>query len=227
LAVVPDVRLGARENRAFLHRAVRHAAMAGVSQFLDVGTGIPNAPNVHDIAQAVDPAARVVYVDNDPLVLLYARALLSGAPEGVTAYLSGDVRQPAAILMGAVRTLDLSRPVGLSLNAVLHFVRDEEDPAGIVATFMDALAPGSLLIVSHGTGDFTPEATERGVQVYRDSQIPIQVRSRGQVAGLVPACLDLLEPGLTVVHRWRPDDDRATRIADRQIGVYGLVAVKR
>jgi hypothetical protein len=227
LGVVPDLRTGARENRAFLHRAVRFVAGAGVDQFLDVGTGIPTAPNLHQIAQRVNPAARIVYVDHDPLVLAHARALLNGSPEGLTAFVDADLRCPHAILSsrGVVETLDLSRPVGLSLVAVLHFVPDSEDPVSIVADLVAAVPKGSLLVLSHGTGDFAPERTRLGVEAYRKAGVTVQVRSRDEVAALVPAGLEIVDPGIVPVHRWRPDTD-PDQYQDEQIGIYGLVGRK-
>ncbi|MDT3440973.1 SAM-dependent methyltransferase [Pseudofrankia sp. BMG5.37] len=227
LGVVPHLRTSARENRAFLHRAVRFAAGAGVDQFLDVGTGIPTEPNLHQIAQGVNPAARVVYVDHDPLVLVHARALLTGSPEGRTAFVDADLRSPQAILSSAAvgTTLDLSRPVGLSLVAVLHFVPDSDDPASIVADLVAAAPKGSLLVLSHGTGDFAPERTRLGVEAYRKAGITVQVRSRDEVAALVPAGLEILDPGIVPVHRWRPDTD-PDQYKDEEIGIYGLVGRK-
>jgi hypothetical protein len=159
LASMPAARTAARENRAFMGRAVRFLAEeAGIRQFLDIGTGLPATGSVHEIAQAVAPAARVVYVDNDPLVLAHARALLSSSPEGKTAYVHADLRDPAAILANrAVRAvLDFDQPVAVMLVAVLHFILDEDQPARIVATLLDSLPPGSYLVASHGTTEHDP-----------------------------------------------------------------------
>ncbi|MBL7497189.1 SAM-dependent methyltransferase [Frankia sp. CNm7] len=227
LRVAPSVRVWARENRAFLHRAARYAAHAGVDQYLDVGTGFPAAPNLHEIARKTTPAARVVYVDNDPLVSVHARALLTSPPDGRTAYVEADLRSPEAILsseeLGA--TLDLSRAVVLSLVAVLHFLPDDDDPAGVVRRLVDALAPGSCLILSHGTGDFAPEAARRGAEIYRERGIAVQARSKAEIAALVPAGMALVEPGVVPIHRWRPDAGSG-EYGDTEIGVYGLVARK-
>ncbi|MBL7495088.1 SAM-dependent methyltransferase [Frankia sp. CNm7] len=225
LQVMPSALLGARENRRFLHRAVRQVAGAGVAQFLDVGMGIPAAPNVHEIAQEVIPAARVVYVDNDPLVSVYARALLTSSRQGCTAYVEADLRAPEDILASdeVAGTLDLSLPVALSLVAVLPFLLDADDPAGVVRRLVDALAPGSVLILSHGTGDFAPEEARRGVEVYQHSGIRVRVRSKEEIAGLVPVGMTLKEPGVVPVHRW---GGRRSRRRDAEIGVYGLVARK-
>jgi hypothetical protein len=225
LAVVPDLPIGARENRAFLLRAVRVLAGLGVDQFLDVGTGLPSEPNLHEVAQAVNPKARVVYVDNDPLVLVHARALLRGTPEGVLSYIDADMSAPARIWEEAAETLDLDLPVGLSLGAVLHFVPDDGQAAGIVAGLMGALAAGSFLVLSHGTGDFRPKQAGNGVAVYQDSGIPVRVRSRTEVTALVPAGLEITAPGVVPVHRWRPDETGGLP-ANGRVGLYGLLARK-
>jgi hypothetical protein len=225
---VPVVRTAARENRAFLVRAV--GALANkrrVGQFLDVGTGIPTSPNVHEVVQGLRPTARVVYVDNDPLVLTHARALLTSSPGGRTAYVDADVREPDVVVERVARcgVLDFSRPVALSLVAVLHFVLDEYDPAGIVRRLMEPLASGSYLVLTHGTGDFDGPSAAAGVEVYRGSGIDLRVRSREEVAALVPAEMEIVEPGIVPVHRW-PRPSRARELPDAHVGVYGLVAGK-
>ena len=163
-ATEPTARAGARENRAFLGRAVRYLAEeAGIRQFLDIGTGLPATNNVHEVAQAVTPAARVVYVDNDPLVLAHARALLSSAPAGRTAYIHADLREPRKLLdHPALReVLDLSRPTALLMLATLHLIQDGDKPAEIIATLLDALPAGSYLVASHGVSDHDPEGPVR------------------------------------------------------------------
>ena len=160
----PSIRVAARENRAFLGRAVRYlAAEAGIRQFLDIGTGLPTTNNVHEVAQESAPSARVVYVDNDPLVLAHARALLTSSPEGRTAYIHADLRDPEAILSSPVvrEVLDFSQPVALILVAILHFVPDEFGPAKILATLTDALPPGSYLASSHLVTDHAPDSGDR------------------------------------------------------------------
>ena len=155
----PDIVVAVRENRRFLQRAVRYVVeQAGVRQFLDIGTGLPTANNTHQVAQAVDPSCRIVYVDNDALVLAHARALLTGTPEGRCAYLDADVRQPEKILRhdDLRRTLDLNQPVALMLVAVAHFLSEADDPYQIVGTLLDALPAGSLLVLSHGSHDLIP-----------------------------------------------------------------------
>ncbi|WP_232303953.1 SAM-dependent methyltransferase [Pseudofrankia sp. DC12] len=225
LAVVPDLRTGALENRAFLLRAARVLAEDGIDQYLDVGTGLPADPNLHEVVQRLIPAARVAYVDNDPLVLAHARALLTSRPEGVTAYVDADVRRPADILRDAGHWLDLSRPVAVCVGALLHFIPDEDDPAGMVADLLGALAPGSCLVLSHGTGDFRPKEADAGVRAYRDSGITVRVRSRAEVTALVPAGMRIGAPGVVPVQRWRPDHGPGG-VTDGQVGLYGLLARK-
>jgi hypothetical protein len=160
-AMMPTVRLAVRENRDFLRRAVRYAAeQEHIRQYLDIGTGIPTAPNTHQIAQQADPTARIVYVDNDPLVLVHARALLTGSPQGRTAYIEADLRRPQEILANEelAETLDMTQPVALLLLAVLHFVRNEENPRAIIDTLLDALPNGSLVVASHVTLEHLPPA---------------------------------------------------------------------
>ena len=166
----PQVVAGARANRQFLGRVVRHlAGQRGISQFLDIGTGLPAPDNTHEVAQSLNPAARIVYADNDPLVLTHARALLTGTPEGSCDYLDADLHDPAAILAGAARTLDLARPAAILLLAVLHFLPEADDPAGIVATLAAGLAPGSFVAVTHLTSDFAPAAVASGVAAYNEA----------------------------------------------------------
>jgi hypothetical protein len=224
----PNSRIPPRENRAFLRRVVRHlAAEAGIRQFLDIGTGIPTSPNVHEVAQAVTPQARVVYVDNDPMVLAHARALLTSGERGNTAYIDADLRDVEALLASpALRaTIDLDQPVGLLLIAIMHFVGDDDDPYGIVARLLDALPKGSYLALSHLTGDFDPGAWEGVAAVYRRSGVTMQVRSRPDIERFF-AGLDLVEPGVQVLPAWRPDTDAGDRPNDTQVSVYGGLARK-
>jgi SAM-dependent methyltransferase len=177
----PAVRTAVRENRAFLGRAVRYlAADAGIRQFLDIGTGLPSADNVHEVAQAVAPESCVVYVDNDPIVLAHARALLTSVPEGCTAYIDADLRDPETLLASpeVAETLDLSRPVALMLVAVLHFLVDADDPGRVVATLLDALAPGSYLAASHVTPEHDPDGVHGLERTYRQAGIPAQAAHR-------------------------------------------------
>jgi hypothetical protein len=229
LAAFPHARVGARQNRAFLLRAVRFlAAQAGIDQFLDIGAGIPTSPNLHEAAQAIIPTARVVYVDNDPIVLTHARALLASSPQGRSAYLEADLRRPLDILTSPVlaETLDLSRPVALSLVAVLHFFPDATGPAAIVRQLVAGLPAGSYLVLSQGTSELAPEETQRFVDVYNQRGLVLQNRSRAELEALVPADLEIIDPGTTVVHRWRPDTD-PDQYADAEVNMYGLVARKR
>ncbi|MEU8229015.1 SAM-dependent methyltransferase [Actinoplanes sp. NPDC048967] len=225
----PASRTPPRENRAFLRRAVRFlAAERGIDQFLDIGTGIPSAPNVHHVAQQVNPAARIVYVDNDPIVLAHARALLTSTPEGRTEYLDADLRDVDSILNAPQLrdTLDLNRPVGLLLIAILHFIGDENDPDDIVARLLAALPPGSHLVLSHLTGDFAPEAWERVAAIYRRTGVTMQVRPKERIARFFTG-LELVEPGIELVNRWRPDGPNPDgEPTDAEVSVYGGVARK-
>ena len=202
-------RTDAQANRAFLSRAVRYLVGAGLRQFLDIGSGIPATGNTHEVAQQAAPESRVVYVDNDPIVLAHAHALLNGTPEGATAYVQGDLRQPAAILEGAARTLDLTRPVGLLLVGVLHVVPDADEPRAHVAHLVDALAPGSHLVISHMTDAVDGGADLRALGARLDELMhasnPPALRSRDEIARFF-AGLELLAPGLVPVPEWRPDD---------------------
>ncbi|WP_317620469.1 SAM-dependent methyltransferase [Streptomyces sp. CBMA156] len=226
LAANPEFRSTARANRGFLTRAVRCVGTLGIEQFLDVGTGIPTAGNTHEIAQAARPGARVVYVDNDPIVLSHARALMAGSGPGRTAVIRADLREPAALLdaVRAVGLLDFSRPVGLVLAAVLHFLRDEDKPYQALGTLLDALPSGSHLVLSHGTADFIPsEIRDRVTGVYDKATAPLVGRSREEVLAFFDG-LDLLDPGVTTVPLWRPETTPAHG-ADR-VSMYGAVARK-
>lgn len=229
LAVMPAARTAARENRAFLGRAVRFlAGEAGVRQFLDVGVGLPAAHNVHEVAQAAAPASRVVYVDNDPLVITHARALLTSTGEGRTAYVHADLRDPAAILSApAVRgVLDLSQPAALLLAAVLHFVPDEDQPAEAVAALLGALAPGSYLVASHATHEHDPAGSSAGQDAYRSYGVKACARDSADFARLAFPGLELVPPGVVLVSEWRPGGP-APRPAPAEVGVYGGVGRKR
>jgi hypothetical protein len=225
----PNSRIPPRENRAFLRRAVRYlAGEAGIDQFLDIGTGIPTSPNVHEVAQAVRPSARIVYVDNDPIVLVHARARLTSSPEGRTAYIDADLRDVDKILHspGLQATLDLRRPVALLLIAIMHFVPDDDDPYGAAARLLDALPSGSYLALSHLTGDFDPEAWEGVAAVYRKSGVIMRVRSRPEIDRFFDG-LDLVDPGVVSLPRWRPDPtDEPNQVTDAEVSVYGGVARK-
>ena len=227
----PHSRIPPRTNREFLRRAVHYlAAEAGIRQFLDIGTGLPTSPNVHEIAQAVDPTARVVYVDNDPIVLAHARALLTSSAQGRTRYVDADLRDPHAILAAPElrATLDLTQPVALLLIAILHFVGDDDQPHRIVGELVEALPPGSYLALSHLTGDFDPTAWAGVSAVYAAKGVTMQVRPRPTIEGFFTG-LHLVEPGLQVVTGWRPDPAEVgndAAVTDQQVSVYGAVARK-
>ena len=229
LALAPTARTTAQENRAFLGRAVRFlAAEAGVTQFLDIGTGLHTASSVHEVAQQVAPTARVVYADNDPLVLTHARALLRSAPAGRTAYIHADLRRPEEIVSSAVArsVLDFSKPIALMLVAILHFIPDEDRPQDIVATLLDALPRGSYLVASHGTLEHESEGFDAGQQAYRSSGLSARARDSADFARLAFSGLDLVPPGVVLVSEWRPDKT-GPRPTPAEVGIYGGVARTR
>ncbi len=224
----PTVRTAARENRAFLNRAVRYlAAEAGIRQFLDVGSGLPTASNVHEVAQDIAPECRVVYVDNDPIVLAHARALLASRPEGMCAYLDADLRKPEQILSHPAlgRTLDLTQPVGLMLVALLHFVPDEDQPTQIVRTLLDALPAGSYLAASHATDVHNQDGLAGAGRAYSAGGLRGALRSPDEFAGLAFAGLDMVDPGVVLVSEWRPDSAVSRPLA-AEVNTYGGVARK-
>ena len=228
LASTPMARTSARENRAFLGRAVRFlAAEAGIRQFLDIGTGLPTTNSVHEVAQAVAPASRVVYADNDPMVLAHARALLTSSPEGRTAYIQADLRDPGAILASPVvrDVLDFGQPVALMLIAVLHFIPDEDEPGKIISTLLDALPPGSYLAASHTTAEHDRERWASLEEGYRSSGIRGQLRDSGDFARLAFAGLRLVPPGVTLVSEWRAEGDDPLP-APAEVSIYGGIARK-
>ncbi|MGW4322950.1 SAM-dependent methyltransferase [Streptomyces sp. NPDC004684] len=228
VAINPRVPIVARANRAFMHRATRHLAGRGVRQFLDIGTGIPTEPNLHQVAQEVAPDARVVYCDNDPIVLAHAEALLRGTPEGVTEYLQADVRDPAVILERAREVLDFSRPVALSLIALLHFVPDEEGVHELVRRLLSELPSGSYLMMTHATADFTPEEeSARATEMLKAAGVTLVLRSRAEFARFFDG-LELVEPGVEVLHRWHPElGEPVPGQDDGVMAGYGAVALKR
>ena len=206
LEAYPDLAAAIRSNRAFLGRAVRFLTGAGVRQFLDIGTGLPAVDNPHEVAQREAPASRIVYVDNDPIVLRHAQALLTSTPEGACDYVQADLRDPETILAEGARTLDFGRPVALMLLAVLQFALDEDDPYGLVARLLAALPAGSYLVISHPTDDFNPNKGE-SMRVYNErSAEQAVVRDRAETARFFDG-LDLLDPGVVPVAGWRPDSD--------------------
>ncbi|WP_300609397.1 SAM-dependent methyltransferase [Trebonia sp.] len=222
IRVAPEVRDMARANRAFLQRAVRFlAGESGIRQFLDIGTGIPTAGNVHEVAGEVAPEARVVYVDNDPIVNTHANALLSGS--GATGIVLADVRDPAAILNHPTTRalLDFGEPIALLLLAVLHFVTDDEKPADIVAVLRDALPPGSYLALSHVTKDFRSQAAEAAAAVYNQATSTVTLRSHLVISSFFDG-FKLVEPGLVQLPLWRPDGPLPRNLD--KIWFYGGVA---
>ncbi len=204
LTVYPGQRDKARAVRHFLARAVRYLVVEeGVRQFLDVGTGLPTADNTHEVAQRLAPESKIVYVDNDPLVLAHARILLTSSPEGVTNYIDADLHDPAHILAEAAKTLDLDRPVALLLIGVLGHVADTGVARGIVASLMDGLAPGSFLVQCDGT-DSNPDYVA-ALERYRDSGgVPYNVRGHEQIVSLYEG-LEPVEPGVLQITQWRPE----------------------
>jgi S-adenosyl methyltransferase len=228
LASWPAGRIGLRENRKFLGRVVRYlAAEAGIRQFLDIGSGLPSTSNVHEVAQDAAPDSRVVYVDNDPMVLTHARALLDSSPEGRTAYMQADLRSPLSIIWspGVREVLDFREPVALMLVAVLHFLGDEDKPDEVVGTLLDALPPGSYLAASHMTMEHDPVSMSGGEQAYLDAGITMHARDADEFARLAFSGLEIVPPGVVLVSEWRPDS-RAPRPTPAEVCCYGGVARK-
>ncbi|OIV37438.1 hypothetical protein BIV57_10745, partial [Mangrovactinospora gilvigrisea] len=227
VAAWPSLTTSMRANRAFMHRTTRWLIRRGIDQLLDIGTGIPTSPNVHEVAQAIDPQARVVYTDNDPIVLAHARALLrTSTPKGRIGYEEADLRDPRALLhTPAVRqTLDLTRPVGVLLLAVLQFVPDSEAHE-ILRTLVQQLPPGSFVAVSLPTADTAGEAADRVAGHYGESGIPVVMRTAAEVTRLLTSCgIDIAPPGVHLVHRWNPDPD-TTPEDDSQVAMYGGIGI--
>ncbi len=226
IAANPEIIRDVRANRAFLARAVRYLASGcGIRQFLDIGTGLPTASNTHEVAQAVVPQARIVYVDNDPIVLAHARALLTSTPEGATAYLDADLHDTSAILEGARRMLDFSQPVALMLLIILHMIPDSDDPYRIVARLVEALPSGSYLVLAHPASDIRAaemaEMTRRVNQ--RMSGPKATMRDRAAVTRFFYG-LDLVEPGVVQPQQWRPEP---ADLAPPQVTAWCGVACKR
>jgi hypothetical protein len=220
----PRTAESARAARAFLRRVVRFlAADAGIRQFLDIGTGLPSGENVHQVAQSAAPDARIVYVDNDPIVLLHAQALLTSSPEGAVAYLDADLRNPEKILAEAARTLDFSQPVAVLLLGILHNIGDHDDPYGIVRRLVRAMPGGSYLAVCHLTAEIYPElaAWARALNE-RQLDAPLVLRSRAQVTDFFDG-LELLEPGVVQLSKWRPRSEVESAAA---AALWGGVARK-
>ncbi|WP_370151356.1 SAM-dependent methyltransferase [Streptacidiphilus sp. EB129] len=208
IAIHPGTPAAAQAHRAFLERAVRYVAAEGVTRFLDIGPGIPTGAATHEIAQQVDTGARVVYVDSDPIVMAHVRALRSGAGHGATYAVRGDLRDPKQLLTDPLirQALDFDRPVAVLLAGVLQFVDDDQDPYGIVRTLLDALAPGSYLVLSHATDDFDPPArARRGRTVYGRTGSSLTPRTQAEVLRFFDG-LELLRPGLVIPPEWRDQE---------------------
>jgi hypothetical protein len=220
--VYPEIVLMARHSRQFLIRVVHHLATeAGLRQFLDIGTGLPSADNTHEVAQAIAPQSRVVYVDNDPLVLVHARALLTSSTDaGVTDYLDADVRDPGKILNEAARTLNFDQPVALMLVAIMHFISDADQPYDLVANLVDALPSGSYIAMSHATGDFLSAEL---IAAAAAREVPVYLRSRAQFERFFHG-LEIVEPGIISTSEWRPEIDAELRPAVEDVAAYGAVA---
>jgi hypothetical protein len=205
LQVMPEMGLVARGGREFLARAVHYlAAEAGIRQFLDIGTGLPTADNTHEVAQRAAPESRIVYVDNDPIVLTHARALLTSDPRGQTAYISADIQDTDTILREAAHTLDFTQPVAVMLLAILHFIPDSDDPDGIVARLMQAVPSGSYLVISHVSSDIMAHTVAAGAVTYNEhSAVSIHLRTEARMTQFFTG-LELVPPGVTPLGRWRP-----------------------
>jgi hypothetical protein len=204
IAVRPAIVRDIRANRDFMRRAVAYLAAEGVRQFLDIGTGIPTQPNLHEVVQDIAPDARVVYADNDPMVLSHARALLSSTPEGATSYIQADLRDPDMILQEAARTLDFARPTAVVLVSIFQLISDQDDPYGILARLMSRVAPGSYLVLTHPASDIHSELVAESARRYNESVVtPITLRTFDQVSRFFDG-LELVEPGIVQCHRWHP-----------------------
>jgi hypothetical protein len=227
LAMVPEMVASARADRAFLGRVVRYlAGTQGIRQFLDVGTGIPTADNTHEVAQRVAPSSRIVYVDNDPMVLAHARALLTSHPDGRTDYLEVDLREPAGIVEGARRTLDFDQPIAVTMLGILNFVPDDDEAALLVTQLVDAVPSGSFVAISHPTTEVNGAVMTEALRLWNDGPAAKMVlRSKEQVARLF-GDLELVEPGVVSCSRWRPDGP-AGAAEPEEVPHYGGVGRKR
>jgi hypothetical protein len=203
-AIYPEIVEVARASRGFLTRAVRYlAGEAQVRQFLDIGTGLPSVDNTHEVAQRVAPEARIVYVDNDPVVLAHARALLTST-QGVTAYIDADLHEPGRILQLSARTLDFTQPVGLMMLGILGHIDDDDEARSIVQRLLGALPPGSYLTICDGTNDLSEAGVEAQRRYNESGAVPYRLRSAQQIADFFEG-LELVEPGVVSCPRWRPD----------------------
>ncbi|MGW3953530.1 SAM-dependent methyltransferase [Streptomyces sp. NPDC004752] len=215
----PEAHDAARQNREFMHRASAWLAEQGIDQFLDIGTGIPTEPNLHQIVQRILPTAKIVYTDNDPIVLAHAEALLVSRPEGATDYIEADVRRPEEIVEHARGVLDFERPIAMSLIALMHFVPDDQDPYGIVRNLLDALPSGSYLVLSHAASDLFVEQARQVTAEYAKGGIRLGFRTRAEVGRFFDG-LDLVEPGVVTAPEWF----KSTPPAPEGSGIYTAVA---
>jgi O-methyltransferase involved in polyketide biosynthesis len=223
----PHLAISMRANRAYMARQARFlAAELGIRQFLDIGAGLPTSPNLHEVVQSVAPESRVMYVDNDPIVLVHARTLLAGSAQGRTAYLDADLHDPDGIVASPefAATFDLSRPVALSLIAILQFIVDEDEAHRIIDRLMAPLPAGSVLALSTVTADSAPDEVTKGVAAYVARGIQEKARTRPEVEALFRG-FDLIEPGVALVNRWRPDE-AACAYPDEHVHMYGGIARK-
>lgn len=227
IKVAPEVRVGVRANRHFMHRAVRHVvAEGGVRQILDIGTGLPTEPNVHQIAHAVAPETRIAYVDNDPIVSTHSMALMADADgDPHTSVVLADLKDPRSVLdhPDVRKVIDFDEPVALLLVAVVHFLSAADDPKAVVATLRDALPTGSYLVLSHATGDVHEDRREDAASVYNKATASMNLRPHAEVLDFF-GDFTLLDPGLVPVPDWRPDEPPKRNIPP--IGIYGGVARK-
>ncbi|GAA1028584.1 SAM-dependent methyltransferase [Virgisporangium ochraceum] len=208
LAMVPEMVTSARADREYLGRVVRHlVGTEGIRQFLDIGTGLPTAENTHEVAQRIAPSTRIVYVDNDPLVLAHARALLTSHPEGATDYLDADLRDTDKVLEAAARTLDFDRPIAVMLLGVLNFVPDNDDAIALVKRLVDAVPSGSFVAISHPTTEINGEVMTEALRLWNEGPAAKMVlRTQAEVATFFPG-LEMLEPGVVTCSRWHPDPE--------------------
>ncbi|MFI6691310.1 SAM-dependent methyltransferase [Streptomyces sp. NPDC050433] len=222
----PALPVHMRENRRFMHRAGRYLAQEkGIRQFLDIGTGLPTSPNLHEVVQEVAPESHVVYVDNDPIVLAHARALLNSSPEGATAYIDADMRDPDAITQSPQfqALLDLDAPVGLMIIGIMHFIRPPGDHQ-LVQRLLEPLPAGSYLAMTIGTADFAPEEVGRVAEEYERQNMPMVLRDHATALSFFDG-MELVEPGVAQVHKWRPEAEQQG-VHDPDIAMYGAVARK-
>jgi hypothetical protein len=227
IAVSPVMAEAGPAARAFHRRVVRFLTEAGIRQFLDIGTGMPTAGNTHDIAQGLAAESRIVYVDNDPVVLAHARALLTSSPEGVTSYIEADAREPEKIVEEARATLDFSQPLAVILSDILNFITSTETVGEVVRKLRDAIAPGGYLTVLHPASDLDPTMVAAAVRWNQIAPTPITLRSHAEVTALADG-LELLDPGVVQAPRWRPDEGQAPPGGlARVMPLYGFVAMKK